>query len=114
MSDKRLLLAQQNDQFRKSLGAGSIPGKVVMTRGVAALQEAERATIVQAVIDYTDFTEDNDPYGEHDFGVITSAEEETVYFKIDYYDASLEHGSEDPTDLTQTQRVLTIMLASEY
>ena len=114
MSDKSELIAQQNDQFRRSLGTDSIPGRVVTTMGFAALEEAQRNAIVQAVIDFEAFTEDNDPYGEHDFGVIALPEMNKVYWKIDYYDASLEQGSEDPTDLTQTQRVLTIMLASEY
>jgi hypothetical protein len=114
MSDKSELIAQQNDQFRRSLGTDSIPGRVVTTMGFAALEEARRNAIVQAVIDFETFTEDNDPYGEHDFGVIALPEMNKVYWKIDYYDASLEQGSEDPTDLEQTQRVLTIMLASEY
>jgi len=32
-------------------------------------------------------------------------------FKIDYYDASMEFGSEDLADLSKKTRVLTIMLA---
>lgn len=114
MSDKRELIAQQNDQFRRSLGTGPIPGTVLMTAGIAALDMALRTAIVQAVIAFDVFTEDNDPYGEHDFGIIRHAEAGSVYWKIDYYDPSLEYGSEDPADLTQTHRVLTIMLASEY
>jgi hypothetical protein len=35
-------------------------------------------------------------------------------FKIDYYDASMEFGSEDPADLSKTTRVLTIMLAEDW
>ena len=114
MSDKSELIAQQNDQFRRSMGDCAIPGRAVTTMGFAALEESQRNVIVQAVIDFEAFTEDNDPYGEHDFGVIALPEMDTVYWKIDYYDASLEQGSEDPTDLTQTQSVLTIMLASDY
>ena len=114
MSDKSELIAQQNDQFRRSMGDCAIPGKAVTTMGFAALEEAQRNAIVQAVIDYDDFTQDNDPYEEYDFGVIALPEMEKVFWKFDYYDASLEHGSEDPSDFTQTHRVLTIMLASEY
>ena len=59
------------------------------------------------------FCEDNDPYGEHDFGAF-EVEGEKLFWKIDYYDKALEHGSEDPADPTRTTRVLTVMLASEY
>lgn len=114
MSEKSALIAQQNDQFRQSLGTSPIPGTVVATAGIAALAQVQRTAIAQAVVLFDDFTEDNDPHGEHDFGVIRLPGTESVYWKIDYYDPSLTYGSEDPSDLTQTHRVLTIMLASEY
>lgn len=56
---------------------------------------------------------DEDTYGERDFGAFTFRGER-VFFKIDYYDLSLEYGSEDPADASITARVVTIMLASEY
>ena len=62
---------------------------------------------------YADFTPDNDPYGEHDFGSLTVARHK-AFFKIDYYDQNLDFGSENPADASVTQRVLTIMLAEEY
>jgi hypothetical protein len=37
----------------------------------------------------------------------------TVYFKIDYYDAAFEYGSEDPADASITRRVLTIMVRED-
>ncbi|WP_042467047.1 DUF3768 domain-containing protein, partial [Sphingomonas sp. FUKUSWIS1] len=36
-----------------------------------------------------------------------------VYFKIDYYDAAFQYGSEDPADASITQRVLTIMVRED-
>ena len=60
-----------------------------------------------------DFTPDNDPYGEHDFGCVT-VDGRKVFWKIDYYDRECRYGSECPADPAQTTRVLTIMLASEY
>jgi len=37
----------------------------------------------------------------------------TVRFKIDYYDPSLDWGSEDPADPRATVRVMTIMLPED-
>ncbi|MEL7381640.1 MAG: DUF3768 domain-containing protein [Pseudomonadota bacterium] len=59
------------------------------------------------------FTEENDPYGTHEFGSF-EFQGETCFWKIDLYDSELRYGSPDPTDLSQTRRVLKIMLASEY
>ncbi len=64
--------------------------------------------------EFDNFTDDNDPYGEHDFG---SFEHDgmKIFWKIDYYDKHCSaRGSEDPSDPEQTLRVLTIMLAHEY
>ena len=98
-----------NDQFRTTL----IGGRVVMTSGVAALGETVIARIVNAVRAFANFDTDNDPYHEHDFGAF-EIDGQKVFFKIDYYDKSLEYGSPDPTDPSVTERVLTIMLAEEY
>ena len=69
--------------------------------------------ILKAVSEFSDFTPDNDPYGEHDFGAL-NVEGHRIYFKIDYYDRDLIYGSPDPANPEVTTRVLTIMLASEY
>jgi hypothetical protein len=57
--------------FRSGQSEIEIPGRVVMTNGVAALGEKAVEEIMQKVKDFNDFTEANDPYGEHDFGRIT-------------------------------------------
>lgn len=107
-------LAWINDRFRSTWGADfTIPGQIVMTRGVAALPYEAQVKIMVTVMQFADFTEDNDPYGDHSFGVFT-IEGERLYWKIDYYDRDYRYGSEDPRDLAQTGRVLTILLASEY
>lgn len=106
----------QNDAFRQHTAmaaAYGITGEIVMTRGVAALETNPSDAIAILVKTYDDFTEENDPHGEHDFGAFEFAGER-IFWKIDYYAPDMMHGSEDPADPTKTVRVLTIMLASEY
>ena len=98
-----------NDAFRTS-GQG---GRILITRGIRERGEAFVAQVLERVRTFAAFTKDNDPYGEHDFGNF-EVDGETIYFKIDYYNKSLDGGSENPADPAQTTRVLTIMLAEEY
>lgn len=99
-----------NDQFRCS-GAGR--GSLMLTAGIHEMGVAFAWAAIEAVKAFNAFTRDNDPYGEHDFGALTVANER-LFFKIDYYDLDLEAHSPDPADPAQTHRVLTVMLASEY
>ena len=86
---------------------------MVITCGVQNLGEAFVRKAFHAVRTFDAFAKDNDPWSEHDFGVI-QVEGEKIFFKIDYYDKTLTSGSQDPADEALTTRVLTIMLASEY
>jgi len=90
-----------------------IAGRLVQTSGINALSLADQSAIREKVETFDDFTPDNDPYREHDFGAFEHNSEK-IFWKIDYYDATLTYGSEDPSDPKQTVRVVTIMLASEY
>jgi hypothetical protein len=98
-----------NDQFRQSLRGGML----VMTAGVIALGQDRQLKILEAVSKFDRFDENNDPYGEHDFGALEVAGER-LFFKIDYYDHDLSAHSPDPADPSVTKRLLTIMLADEY
>lgn len=102
-------IAQLNDDFRQTF----IGGKIYVTTGLNSLGPEVVQKAFKKVRTFDRFDRDNDPYGEHDFGSIT-VEGQTVFWKIDYYDSDLMHGSEDPTDLKITCRVLTVMLAEEY
>ncbi|QGP79591.1 DUF3768 domain-containing protein [Sphingobium sp. CAP-1] len=88
-------------------------GYVTITSGIQALGQAALQAILHKVAAFDAFEGDNDPHGEHDFGALDH-EGSHVFFKIDYYDKQLEHGSPDPADPHVTARVLTIMLALEY
>lgn len=96
-------IAKRNDEFRRS-GFG-----IVVTPGIQALEDL--IGLIDEVRRFNDFNEDNDPYGEHDFGTVYWLGEK-VFWKISYYDQKLEYG-EDPLSL-DCRRVLTVMLASEY
>ena len=85
-----------------------------MTAGVDSLNPVQKLAIMSAVREFDEFTPENDPWGEHDCATIEVVDVGNIIWKIDYYDQTLEYGSEDPADLTQTKRVLTIMLAMEY
>jgi len=84
-----------------------------MTSGIQALGHEMIKTIIHKVQTFKDFTQDNDPHGEHDFGAIEH-EGQKVFWKLDYYDDTMTYGSEDASDTEQTTRVLTVMLAEEY
>lgn len=114
MADTSSTVRALNDRFRQ--GDDTIPGHVFITVGVKGLIADGIGTledVVIAVREFTDFTPDNDPHGEHDFGAFEISGEK-LFWKIDYYSPDLQHGSEDPSDPSVTLRVLTIMLASEY
>ena len=107
-------IRELNDRFRQ--GDETVPGEIVITSGLVDLlnhQQVSQHQLIALVQQYDDFDTGNDPYGEHDFGSLDFLEQK-CFWKIDYYDLSLSSGSEDPSDLTITKRVLTIMLASEY
>ncbi|NSZ00636.1 DUF3768 domain-containing protein [Agrobacterium tumefaciens] len=102
-------IRQLNDIFRTTW----LTGTVLMTSGIKSLSDAIQSGIVEAVQTFDAFTPDNDPHGEHDFGAVT-IEDRRVFWKIDYYDRTMQYGSEDPANPAVTKRVLTIMLAEEY
>lgn len=110
LPDRTQRIAALNDRCRTALGVG---GRLVQTAGFAALSPADQSAIRELVERFDAFTPDNDPHHEHDFGAIEYGDVR-VFWKIDYFDATGTYGSEDPSDPTQTLRVLTIMLASDY
>ena len=102
-------IAILNDAFRKSFSGG----KVMMTPSVDALPDMVKAAALQRVATFEEFTEDNDPFGEHDFGSFELCSRK-FFWKIDYYDLDVRYASDDPSDPEKTARVMTIMLAEDY
>jgi hypothetical protein len=101
--EPRPTIAGVNDAFRRS-------GRNVLCSAEIA-QQSDLADILQAVHAFDDFTLDNDPYGEHDFGRI-DWHDDIVLWKIDYYDQSLQCWG-DPLS-PECERVMTVMFGREY
>lgn len=108
-TEKALRIRTLNDAFRTTF----VGGKVMFTQGIQALGTEAVQQITRKVQTFSDFSTDNDPYGEHDFGSVEH-DGHKVFWKMDYYDDTMSFGSEEPSDPTVTTRVLTVMLAEEY
>ena len=108
-SEKTARIRELNDQLRRQ----GIGGRVMITPGIQALGPDDVRHVLTAVARFDDFTEDNDPWGEHDCAVLTAAGRRII-FKHDYFDRELRWHSPDASDPAVTERVLTVMLAEEY
>lgn len=106
-----------NDELRSRVGDAELPdtlGFVCITRSVSEHGSEFVRQVLHAVRQFSDFTPNNDPYGEHDFGTFL-IDDEQLNWKIDYYDLNQKGmGSVHPEDADATRRVLTIMLAEDY
>ncbi len=103
-------IRELNDRFRMTCEG---KGSVKITAGVQAEGKDFIVAALEAVRTFNAFSDENDPWGEHDFGAV-EINGEKVFFKFDYFDPTCTKGSENPANEGITHRVLTIMLASEY
>ena len=111
-------IAKLNDEFRNKLtgpekgSVGSL-GKGVWTKGIYTQSNRVKSEILRAIAEY-DFIEGNDPYGEHDYGVIDHPEAGKYCWRIDCYeDEKCQYGALNPELRNSCFRVLTIMLLEE-
>jgi hypothetical protein len=102
-------IAALNDDARRTF----VGCRVVITRGIDGLGGPAIVEILLKVQKFDQFTADNDPFEERDFGKICYMGND-IFWKIDYFDLDYSMHSPDPSDPTVTARVLTIMLAEEY
>lgn len=123
LNDKKLpkieKIALLNDELRKKLITGELfkadsKDKAFITRGASVfVNSMNRMQFLNNVALYRNFTEDNNPHGERDFGNFMY-QKEKIFWKIDYKDNAMMYHSPDASDPSQTIRVLTIMKASEW
>ena len=102
-------IALQNDNFRKHLSQGTL----VLTQGIRSNTKEDLEAIITKVRTFDTFDENNDPYGERDFGAF-DYKGKRIFWKIDYYDQEFLYLSPDVSNPKVTNRVLTIMYAEEY
>lgn len=106
-------IARLNDRCRQGFDRTA---RITVTRtclatlsnGTLASEAVAQALLLQELRRYR-FAED---CPERDRGSFTIDNTE-VYFRIDYHDATLEWGSEDPANASLTIRVLTLMLRED-
>ena len=107
-------IRQLNDEFRSALLNSKLGSQgVYFTAAVARRPLQDQSEIIRRVVEHDDFTPENDPYGEHDFGAFEFADER-ILWKIDCYDLDMNYGSADPSDPAVTTRILTIMFEEDY
>jgi len=99
-----LLASCASPAFHDFLVCKTQVGQVALTRGIQAIgfdDENALATVLNKVRTFDAWSEDNDPWHEHDFGKI-EFQGKDIFWKVDEY--GMDEGG-----LT-----LTIMLAEEY
>ena len=74
-------IRELNDRLRLTREGG----QVVVTSGVSERGREFVNAALQAVRTFTAFTPGNDPYDEHDFGMV-EVDGQDVYFKVDLYE----------------------------
>ena len=94
--------SKTNDALRESIPCVSRPNLLLVTSGVDALGLEAVTEILQKVRDFDEFDENNDPYGEHDFGAF-DYKSKKIFWKIDDYSGYEGY-----------ELILTVLLASEY
>ncbi len=102
-------IALQNDNFRKNLSQGTL----VLTQGIRSNTPEDLKEIITKVRNFDTFDENNDPYGERDFGAF-DYKGKRIFWKIDYYDREFLYLSPDVSNPRVTNKVITIMYAEEY
>ena len=100
-------IAVRNDYLRSFLPMMPNPHKLILSAHVSQLTRGEMFEIISLVKRFTNFTNENDPYKERDFGRVVFCDE-VFLWKFDYFDESFTSFQENGI------RALTIMHESEY
>jgi len=102
-------VCELNDNFRSSFRGG----QVLLTDSVAALPDMVKASALEKVATFNQFTNANDPLGIHDYGWFEHCNR-VVLWRLHTYNLALDGFSPDPSDPTATRRILFIGLAQDW
>ncbi len=102
-------IAALTDMLRQS----QLTGQIKLSVGIQSLNAENRECILHGVKTYNAFTPQGDAQKERDFGAFECGDHD-IFWVIDCYDENSEYLSDNPADLTRTNRVLRVMLAEEY
>ena len=84
-------IRELNDTFRKAFDAKL--GKVVMTAGVSEFGADIKVKIMMAVQAFSEFSEENDPHGEHDFGSFELFTKSSPFLSLRCQDVDVDLGA---------------------
>lgn len=103
-------IAALNDLLRT--GANPALGRLAHHARHSEPDPVAQFAVMQKVRSFADFSDDNNPHGERDFGAIDLTRR--VFWKIGITTGRLTAAAKIPADPFMTRRVLTLMLAHEY
>lgn len=118
-------IAMLNDEARRAMG---VLCSVHESLGVRKISVHERQVIRALVAQYDGWRRSDNPYDEHDFGLVYQLAHggwsnkhpgdtswlRALFWKFEYRDKRLRGPSPAPWDAAQTIRLLNFMLPSEY
>jgi L-fucose isomerase-like protein len=85
MLERRIKIRGLNDALRSRAqmpSSGSIRDMIFLSRRLSTRPTTDQIEIMDRVRQFEDFTEENDPRGEHDFGAFTYRQQK-IFWKID-------------------------------
>lgn len=109
-------IAELNQRCRQGL---DLEAKLVITNTCFAMLAKDQldrlilSTQVQKALRDWKPAANDESDNEQDFGILY-VRDQKLFFKIDYYDRTLEWGSEDPANPEVTIRVMTVMMPEDY